>query len=95
MPRSTSWVRALLVSLVLPNLAACATLTIDADTPISAKQFARNVPRVKPDPDDTCQTQRNVAKQDAYLDSIIDGKERIYKADCDLPKKKKKVPAVS
>jgi len=37
---------------------------------------------VKPSKADTCETQKQVAEQSSRIDTIISGKEQVYKADC-------------
>lgn len=70
---------ALLASLVTLQLAACSTLTsgmtkasaIDAFKPIRISKR------------DTCETKKQVAEHNSRYDTIRNGKETVYKADCD------------
>jgi hypothetical protein len=59
-------------------LAGCSTLTTATD----AKKVAEAIGHVKPSERDTCETQKNLAAQSSRIDTIINGKETVYKAKC-------------
>lgn len=65
---------ALLASLLL--VAGCSTPVIGTD---SAK-VAREIGHIQPSQHDTCETQRQIAVQSSKIDTIIKGKEAVYKA---------------
>lgn len=69
---------ALAASLLTLNLAACSTPTTGTD----AAKVAATIGHVEPSKDDTCATQEQIAKQSSKIDTIIKGKEVVYKADC-------------
>lgn len=50
-----------------------------------AAQTAQTIGHVQPSRRDTCETQRQIAAQSSRIDTIIAGKEVVYKADCQLP----------
>ena len=69
---------ALAASLLTLNLAACAAHTTGTD----AAKIASAIGHVEASKDDTCETQQQLAKQSSKIDTIIKGKEVVYKADC-------------
>lgn len=69
---------ALATSLLILSLAACGTPTTGSDS----KKIAAAIGHVSPSKDDTCETQQQLAKQSSKIDTIIKGKEVVYKADC-------------
>lgn len=72
----------LAASLSTPLLAGCETLTIGT----SAASVAESIGHVEPSKDDTCTTQRKLAAQSSRIDTIIKGKETVYKpAPCKPP----------
>lgn len=96
----------LLVSLASLTLAACGARGTDSRVASPAvagdiQKFARNVPRIRmtagiPTKEQLCDMQREHARQEAFLDTIVDGKDTVYQAECDLkPKKKAKQQASS
>jgi hypothetical protein len=56
-------------------LAACSTLT----TVTSAAATAESIGHVEPSKQDTCETQKRLAAQSSRIDTIIKGKEVVYK----------------
>lgn len=53
----------------------------------------REMPRATASPQDTCQTQREIAAQNSYIDTALDGVEKVYKAACDMrPEQRKPKP---
>lgn len=64
-------------------LAACST-----PTPGTIDKLAMKVPRVENSPGAPCWQQRQIAKQNAYLDAVAKGKARAYHAPCDVKKQK-------
>lgn len=72
-----------------PLAASLLTLTLAAcETPITgtdAKKVAAAIGHIEPSKRDTCETQKSIAAQSSKIDTIIKGKEVVYKADC--PKK--------
>lgn len=74
----------LLASLSILPLGACSTL----GTVTSAASTAESIGHVNPSRNDTCETQKQLAAQSSRIDTIISGKEVVYKpAPC------KQVPA--
>jgi hypothetical protein len=69
---------ALATSLLTLNLAACSTPTTATD----AKKVASAIGHIEPSKQDTCETQKQIAAQSSKLDTIIKGKEVVYKARC-------------
>ncbi len=69
---------ALATSLLTLNLAACSTNTTATD----AKKVATAIGHIEPSKQDTCDTQKQVAEQSSKIDTIIKGKEVVYKAEC-------------
>lgn len=63
-------------------LPACSTPIIGQT---SAADTAKSIGHVKPSKADTCETQKQVAEQSSRIDTIITGKETVYKADCKRP----------
>lgn len=70
------------------SLGACETLGIGTskDVPANAPAVLRNVPVVENSPKSPCWQQRQIAKQRAYIDSVVSGKAVKYHADCAEPK---------
>ena len=63
-------------------LGACSTLT----TVTSAASTAESIGHVEPSKADTCETQRKLAAQSSRIDTIINGKEVVYKpSPCKAP----------
>lgn len=63
-------------------LAGCETLT----TATSAAATANSIGHVEPSKADTCETQRKLAAQSSRIDTIIKGKEVVYKpSPCKVP----------
>lgn len=62
-------------------VAGCAPLI----TGTSAPRVAEAIGHVKPSKADTCETQRQIAAQSSRIDTIIKGRETVYKADCKEP----------
>lgn len=60
-------------------LAGCLTPTTG---PTSAAAVAESIGHVRPSKADTCETQRQIAAQSSKIDTIVTGKETVYKADC-------------
>lgn len=59
-------------------LPACATPITETE----AAKTASAIGHVRPSKADTCETQKQVAEQSSRIDTIITGKEAVYKADC-------------
>lgn len=72
----------LAASLLTPSLAGCGTPTI-AQT--DAVKVAEGIGHVAPSKADTCETQKALAAQSSRIDTIVQGKEIVYKADCPTP----------
>lgn len=68
--------RALLLG-SLPLAAGCSTPTIVGT---DAAKVAGSIGHIKPSKADTCQTQKQIAEQSSKIDTIIKGKETVYKA---------------
>jgi hypothetical protein len=67
--------------LILP-LAGCSTPI----TATSASSVAESIGHVEPSKTDTCETQKKLAAQSSRIDTIIQGKEVVYKpAPCKQP----------
>lgn len=47
-----------------------------------AKKVATAIGHIEPSKQDTCDTQKQVAEQSSKIDTIIKGKEVVYKAEC-------------
>lgn len=60
----------------MAGLAGCSTPT----TVTEAGATARTIGHIKPSPRDTCETQRQVAAQSSRIDTIVAGKETVYRA---------------
>lgn len=71
----------LLPSLSILLLPACASPIATT----SAKAVAEQIGHVRASRSDTCGTQEQIAEQSSKLDTIITGKETVYKADCPKP----------
>ncbi len=61
--------------------------------PGTTNKLLDELPRVGAHPRDTCETQRLVAAQNSYVDTIREGTELIYKAPCDIDPKPAVKPA--
>lgn len=72
----------LLASLLMTLLQACA---IPGTGLTEAKKTAEAIGHVSPSKADTCETQRQIAAQSSKIDTIVTGKETVYKADCKPP----------
>ena len=68
----------LALSLPALTLAACSTPVTGTD----AKKVAAAIGHIEPSKNDTCDTQKQIAEQSSKIDTIIKGKEVVYKADC-------------
>lgn len=44
------------------------------------------VPRVTNSPSAPCVVQKEIAAQNSYLDTVLDGVEKVYKAPCEIDK---------
>lgn len=62
----------------MTSLPACSTL----NTVTEARKTAEAIGHVRPSKSDTCETQRQAAEQSSRIDTIVTGKETVYKADC-------------
>lgn len=51
-------------------------------TATDAVKVAEGIGHVAPSKSDTCETQRALAAQSSRIDTIVQGKEVVYKADC-------------
>jgi hypothetical protein len=89
MRNSLAKARLLAASLSTLPLAACSTLTTGLSDVTEAAKVAEQIGHVAPSPKDTCETQRNLAAQSSRIDTIIKGKETVYKP---LPCKKDDKP---
>lgn len=75
--------RPALVILTGLALGACETLPPSSSKPSpDLRSFVENVPRVKNSPAAPCWQQKEIAAQNAYLDSVLAGKPRSYHAPC-------------
>jgi hypothetical protein len=45
-----------------------------------AGKVAAEIGHIRPSPRDTCQTQKQIAEQSSKIDTIIKGKETVYKS---------------
>ena len=72
----------LAVSLLTLPLAGCSTLISENRIPADAKVTAEAIGHVRPSRRDTCETRQQIAAQSSRLDTIIQGKEVVYKDDC-------------
>lgn len=63
----------------LPLVAACSTNTTATD----AVKVAQTIGHVRVSKADTCETQKQAAAQSSKIDTIITGKETVYKARCE------------
>ena len=79
MPTKKKKLMPLVASLAMTILPACSTPIIGQT---SAADTAKSIGHVKPSKADTCETQKQVAEQSSRIDTIISGKEQVYKADC-------------
>lgn len=55
------------------------------ETPVTgtdAAKVATAIGHIEPSKRDTCETQKQVAAQSSKIDTIIKGKEVVYKANC-------------
>lgn len=68
----------------LPLVAGCATPIIG---PTDAVKVAEKIGHVAPSKADTCETQKALAAQSSRIDTIVQGKEVVYKADCTPPQR--------
>lgn len=71
-------------------LAASLLLVAGCGTPITATdavKVAESIGHVRPSKADTCETQKAVAAQSSRIDTIVQGKEVVYKADCQEPQR--------
>ncbi len=48
----------------------------------TAAETASSIGHIKPSKADTCETQKQVAAQSSKIDTIVTGKETVYKATC-------------
>lgn len=71
----------LAASLLTPSLAACETPTTATD----AVKVASAIGHIAPSKSDTCETQKAIAAQSSRIDTIVQGKEVVYKAECKEP----------
>ncbi len=63
-------------------IGGCAQL----NTVTEAAKVAESIGHVEPSRKDTCETQRKLAAQSSRIDTIIKGKETVYKpAPCQVP----------
>lgn len=87
-----------LASALLIGLATSGCAGKETPGPETNKLLAE-LPRVTSSPRDTCQTQREIAAQNSYVDTIRDGTEKVYKPPCELDRKQApkaaKPPALS
>ena len=75
--------KALLISLVSLPLGACAGfLATETKVPAEVVEYAKRVPAVENDRKSACWQQRQIAKQQAFLRSTIEGKEVIRYTAC-------------
>lgn len=65
--------------LILACLAAALSGCSQTITVTEAGKVAESIGHVKPSKRDTCETQRQVAAQSSRIDTIIQGKETVYK----------------
>ena len=75
MPKSRRKLALPVASLLILPLAGCSTPT----TATSAASVAASIGHVAPSRRDTCETQRKLAAQSSRIDTIISGKETVYK----------------
>jgi PBP1b-binding outer membrane lipoprotein LpoB len=68
----------LIITLSAVFLNGCAGY--EAVTGTDAAKVAGSIGHIKPSRDDTCQTQKQIAEQSSKIDTIIKGKEVVYKA---------------
>jgi len=69
----------------LMPLAASLLLVAGCGTPITATdavKVAEGIGHVAPSKSDTCETQKAIAAQSSRIDTIVQGKEVVYKAEC-------------
>jgi hypothetical protein len=50
-------------------------------------KVAESIGHVAPSKADTCETQKALAAQSSRIDTIVSGKEVVYKADCPIPQR--------
>ncbi len=82
MPKSHRKLALPAASLLILPLAGCETPTIVT----SAASTAESIGHISPSRKDTCETQRQIAAQSSRIDTIIKGKETVYKpAPCQVP----------
>lgn len=72
----------LVASLLILSLPACSILTSETKIPADAKVTAEAIGHVRPSRKDTCETRQQLAAQSSRIDTIIQGKEVVYKDDC-------------
>jgi hypothetical protein len=87
MPASRLPLVTLAASLSTLSLAACSTHTIGTN---SASAVAESIGHVTASKRDTCATQKAIASQSSRIDTIINGKETVYKP---APCQEQPVPA--
>ena len=75
-PVKPLWLLLSLSTLLLP---ACASPTTELT---KASDTAAAIGHVRPSRSDTCKTQEQIAEQSSKIDTIITGREVVYKADC-------------
>ena len=78
MPSSRRKLAMLAASLLIPMLGACAS----QPTVTEARKIAEAIGHVRPSRRDTCDTQQQIAAQSSRIDTIVTGKETVYKPDC-------------
>lgn len=70
----------------LMPLAASLLLAAGCGTPITAQtdavKIAEKIGHIAPSRSDTCETQKAIAAQSSRIDTIVQGKEVVYKAEC-------------
>lgn len=82
----------LLPSLAILGLAGCSTPTIATGGVSEAAKVAKSIGHVSPHVDDTCETQIQLAQQSSRIDTLIEGREKVYKPHpCGKPKAPAKV----
>lgn len=74
--------RLLAASLLILGLSGCSTLTSETKIPAEAKVTAEAIGHIRPSRRDTCETRQQIAAQSSRIDTIIQGKEVVYKDDC-------------
>jgi hypothetical protein len=74
-----------LARLMLPLAALLMTALQGCQIPITeteAAKTAQSIGHIRPSKADTCDTQRQIAAQSSRIETTIQGKEIVYKADC-------------